>query len=394
MTTMSDAAHARNHARNGAGRRTVLTLQGGGALGSYQAGVYEALAEGGFTPSWIAGVSIGAINASLIAGNRPEDRVDRLRTFWNRITSPGAPFLSLPAWRTGWEGTWGGPRLIEMEQQLGAAQAALFGQPGFFHPRSPADWLGMETPVSFYDTAALRSTLEALVDFDLINAGGTRLSVGAVEVESGNMVYFDNTMMRIGPEHIMASGALPPGFPAVEIGGKAFWDGGLVSNTPLQYVLAEWPRPSSLIFQVDLFPACGRLPRNLDEVEERAKDIRYSSRTRTGTQDVAERQNLRRRLLNFLERLPPDLAADPAVSDLRAFATSSEIDVAHLIYRPDTPQGGQKDYQFDRGTMARRWQEGRDDADRTLQAAPWQVPAAPGTGMRTFDVTNPHRHRC
>jgi NTE family protein len=339
-------------------------------------------------------VSIGAINASLIAGNRPEDRVDRLRTFWNRITSPGAPFLSLPAWRIGWEGTWGGPRLIEMEQQLGAAQAALFGQPGFFHPRSPADWLGMETPVSFYDTAALRSTLEALVDFDLINAGGTRLSVGAVEVESGNMVYFDNTMMRIGPEHIMASGALPPGFPAVEIGGKAFWDGGLVSNTPLQYVLAEWPRPSSLIFQVDLFPACGRLPRNLDEVEERAKDIRYSSRTRTGTQDVAERQNLRRRLLNFLERLPPDLAADPAVSDLRAFATSSEIDVAHLIYRPDTPQGGQKDYQFDRGTMARRWQEGRDDADRTLQAAPWQVPAAPGTGMRTFDVTNPHRHRC
>jgi NTE family protein len=384
MSMTPDPAPA--HARNGAGRRTVLTLQGGGALGSYQAGVYEALAEGGFTPSWIAGVSIGAINASLIAGNRPQDRVDRLRTFWNRVTSPGMPWLTLPGW--------GGTRLIEMEQQLGAAQAAIFGQPGFFHPRMPVDWMGLDAPVSFYDTAALRSTLETLVDFDLINAGDTRLSVGAVEVESGNMIYFDNTMMRIGPEHIMASGALPPGFPAVEIGGKAFWDGGLVSNTPLQYVLAEYPRLSSLIFQVDLFPACGPLPRNLDEVEERAKDIRYSSRTRTGTQDVAERQNLRRRLLSFLETLPPDLAAHPAVSDLRIFATSSEIDVAHLIYRPEAPQGGQKDYQFDRGTMARRWQEGRDDASRTLRAAPWQVPAEPGTGMRTFDVTNPHRHRC
>jgi NTE family protein len=175
----------------------------------------------------------------------------------------------------------------------------------------------------------------------------------------------------------------------VEIGGRSFWDGGLVSNTPLQFVLAERPRQGSLIFQVDLFPARGPKPRNLDEVAEREKDIRFSSRTRTGTQDVAERQNLRRRMRRFLERLPPDLAADPAVRDLEEFATGAEIDVAHLIYRPAVPQGSQKDYQFDRGTMERRWAQGLDDARRTLAAAPWEVPAPPDTGMRTFDVTAP-----
>jgi NTE family protein len=357
-------------------RNIVLTLQGGGALGSYQAGVYQALDEGGVAPGWIAGVSIGAINASLIAGNPPGRRVERLRLFWDRVTSPSVAWLPLP----GWDG---------VEQRFGAAQAAMLGQPGFFHPRSPADWFAQDSVVSFYDTAALRGTLEALVDFDLINSGRTRLSIGAVEVETGNMIYFDNSMMRLGPEHVMASGALPPGFSAVEIGGRSFWDGGLVSNTPLQFVLAERPRQGSLIFQVDLFPARGPKPRNLDEVAEREKDIRFSSRTRTGTQDVAERQNLRRRMRRFLERLPPDLAADPAVRDLEEFATGAEIDVAHLIYRPAVPQGSQKDYQFDRGTMERRWAQGLDDARRTLAAAPWEVPAPPDTGMRTFDVTAP-----
>jgi NTE family protein len=360
------------------GRPTILTLQGGGALGSYQAGVYEALAEGGVVPGWVAGVSIGAINACLIAGNPPERRVEALRAFWNRITSPSLSWTHFVG-------------LDSVQQQFGAAQAAMLGQPGFFLPRPPMDWWGQDTPVSFYDAGALRGTLEALADFDLINAGVTRLSVGAVEVETGNMIYFDNTMMRIGPEHIMASGALPPGFSAVEIGGRSFWDGGLVSNTPLQFVLAERPRQSSLIFQVDLFPACGPTPRNLDEVAERDKDIRYSSRTRTGTQDVAERQNLRRRLRRFLERLPADLAADPVVRELEQFATGSEIDVAHLIYRPAVPQGSQKDYQFDRGTMERRWAQGLDDARRTLDAAPWEVPPAPDMGMRTFDVTGPAR---
>jgi NTE family protein len=369
------------HAPIRPGCRTILTLQGGGALGSYQAGVYEALEAGGVVPCWIAGVSIGAINASLIAGNPPERRVERLRTFWDRITSPSLSWMGLPMPAT--------PAFNVMEQHVGAAQAAMLGQPGFFLPRPPMDWWARQTPISVYDTAALRGTLEALVDFDRINSGATRLSIGAVEVETGNMIYFDNTMMRLGPEHIMASGALPPGFPAVEIGGKLFWDGGLVSNTPLQFVLAERPRQGSLIFQVDLFPASGPVPRNLDEVAERDKDIRYSSRTRTGTQDVAERQNLRRRLRLFLERLPADLAADPVVRELEAFATGAEIDVAHLIYRPAEPQGSLKDFQFDRGTMERRWAQGKADAVRTLDVAPWLEPPAPNTGMRTFDVTRP-----
>ena len=378
---MLDAMTDPNAGAADAPRRTVLTLQGGGALGSYQAGVYEALSDGGIAPDWVAGVSIGAINGSLIAGNAPEHRVEKLREFWRRVTTPNTPFLGVPAMIT--------PRLVDMEQQWGAVQAAMLGQPGFFSPRGPRDWLAGDTPVSFYDTGALRSTLEALVDFDRIAACDMRLSVGAVEVATGNMVYFDNTMMRLGPEHIMASGALPPGFPAVEIGGRAFWDGGLVSNTPLQFVLAERPRRSSLVFQVDLFPARGQIPRNLDEVLERAKDIQYSSKTRTGTQDVAERQNLRRRLRRFLDRLPPDLAADPAVGDLEAFATQAEIDVAQLIYRPALPQGSQKDYQFDRFTMERRWDQGLADARLTLDAAPWRAPANPGDGMRTFDLTAP-----
>jgi NTE family protein len=362
------------------GRRTALVLQGGGALGSYQAGVFEALSESGFTPSWVAGVSIGAINAAIIAGNPPGRRTARLREFWRRITTPAAP------WAGGLAHGW-----TQVEQRVGAANAILFGQPGFFRPRGLLDWFGGAGPVSYYDTADLRATLCELVDFDLLNSGATRLSVGAVEVDSGNMVYFDTKMMALGPDHIMASGALPPGFPPVEIAGRWFWDGGLVSNTPLQYALSEKPRQSSLIFQVDLFPARGLPPTTLDEVSEREKDIRYSSRTRTGTQDAGERQNMRRQVREFLQRLPPELLDDPVTASLRDFACAAQIDVVHLIYRPKVPQGSQKDYQFDTGTMAARWEQGLADARRTLEAAPWEVPAPADVGFRTFDVTDPHK---
>jgi NTE family protein len=362
-------------------RQTVLVLQGGGALGSYQAGVFEALAEGGVAPDWVAGVSIGAINAAIIAGNAPGHRVERLHAFWDRVTSPttAVPALRLPFWDS-------------LEQRMGAASAIMFGQPGFFRPRNPFDWFGGNGPVSYYDTSDLRRTLEELVDFDRINARITRLSVGAVEVETGNMCYFDSAQMKLTSAHVMASGALPPGFAAVDIDGHAYWDGGLVSNTPLQYVMAEKPRKHSLMFQVDLFPARGPLPTNLDEVAERDKDIRYSSRTRTGTTDAGERQNLRRQVGMFLNRLPAELADDPVARELREFACGAEIDVVHLIYRPAVPQGSQKDFQFDRSTMQRRWDEGRADARRTLHAAPWKKPIPPYVGFRTFDVTNPNKH--
>jgi len=361
-------------------RRNVLVLQGGGALGSYQAGVFQALSDAGVSPDWVAGVSIGSINAALIAGNAPGHRQAALRAFWERITGgPGSlPPLRLP----GWDG---------VEQRIGAASAMMFGQPGFYRPRAALDWFGQPGPISFYDTSALRQTLVELVDFDRINAGHTRLSVGAVEVDTGNMVYFDSTQMKLTPEHVMASGALPPGFPAVVIDGKSYWDGGLVSNTPLQYVLAEKPRQHSVIFQVDLFAARGRTPENLDEVNEREKDIRFSSRTRTGTNDAGEKQNLRRQVRHFLDRLPADLRGDPVAQNLMDFACSAEIDVVHLIYRPKVPQGSQKDFQFDRGTMERRWAEGLADARVTLDAAPWRHPAPRDVGFRTFDVTEPHK---
>jgi NTE family protein len=187
----------------------------------------------------------------------------------------------------------------------------------------------------------------------------------------------------------MASGALPPGFASVEIDGRDYWDGGLVSNTPLQYVMMEKPRKHSIMFQVDLFPARGPRPMNLDEVAERQKDIQYSSRTRTGTSDAGERQTLRRQVAQFLDRLPAELSGDPVAQELRDFACGAEIDVVHLIYRPDVPQGSQKDYQFDRGTMQRRWEAGLEDARRTLAAAPWEAPWMEYEGFRTFDVNNP-----
>jgi NTE family protein len=361
----------------------VLVLQGGGALGSYQAGVFEALAEEGHTPSWLAGVSIGAINAALIAGNEPGRRVQRLREFWERVTA-----------NTQFWPRWGLPGLDTVEQKLGAAGAMFLGQPGFFKPRGlfewlPGDWLSGTSPVSFYDSGDLRATLEALVDFDRINDGATRLSVGAVNVETGNLAYFDSAQMPIGPEHVMASGALPPGLPSVEIDGQAYWDGGLVSNTPLQYVLAERPRQHSLIFQVDLFPARGGRPANLDEVAEREKDIRFSSRTRTGTNDAGEMQNRRRLVRVFLDRLPEHLRDDPVARQLREFACGALVDVVHLIYRPEMPQGALKDFQFDRGTMQRRWAQGLADARVSLKAAPWEQPAGEDVGFRTFDAYAP-----
>jgi NTE family protein len=376
----NDAVMAQPAASQTAGEdaRKILVLQGGGALGSYQAGVFEALAEYGMQPEYVAGVSIGAINASLIAGNPPERRTERLRAFWDKVTSPTAdiPALPLPGWQNA-------------EQRLGAAGAFLFGQPGFFRPRPVSDWLTLDPPVSFYDTSDLRSTLEELVDFDRINAGETRLAVGAVHVETGNMIYFDSKEMRLTPSHILASGALPPGFESVEIGGEAFWDGGLVSNTPLQYVLMERPRRHSLVFQVDLFPSRGKRPRNLDEVAEREKDIRYSSRTRAGTNEAGEIQNMCRQVRLFLDRLPKELQDDPVARRLHDFACGALIDVVHLIYRPAEPQGAHKDVQFDRGTMLRRWAEGRRDAEITLREAPWRTPAPDDVGFRTFDAFRP-----
>ena len=361
-------------------KKVGLVLQGGGALGSYQAGVYEAIATCEYQPDWVAGISIGAINGAIIAGNAPEHRVARLREFWEEITSPtrlwpAAPEGPFQAW----------------QQTASALTSVLFGQPGFFAPRPPQDWFAPDRVLSFYDTDALRRTLERLVDFDRINdPRSTRLSVGAVNVRSGYFAYFDSEKIKIRPEHVMASGALPPGFPPVEIDGEHYWDGGLFSNTPLQYMVDYYPRRSRLIFQIDVFQAHGRPPTNLDEVNEREKDIRYSSRTRVVTEALRERHNVRHAIDELHKLLPPEIADTPAAKRLYAHACVTEMDIALLIYRPDEPQGAAKDFEFSRPTMEARWHEGLSDARATLAASPWLKPASRDVGVRVFDVMHEH----
>ncbi|WP_082754714.1 DUF3734 domain-containing protein [Variovorax sp. PAMC 28711] len=358
----------------------ALVLQGGGALGSYQGGVFEAMFERYQSLDWVAGVSIGAINAAIIAGNAPAQRVAQLKGFWNLLSS--APGQQLPS-------TFGERTLLN---QWSANAAILFGIPGFFMPRvSPALLMGGAAPVlSYCDTAALKPTLERFVDFDRINTrGAMRLSVGAVNVRTGNSIYFDNTMHKIGPEHIMASGALPPGFPPVHIDGEDYWDGGIVSNTPLQYVLDVHPRTQPLVvLQVDLFSARGAMPQTLSEVSQRQKDITYSSRTRMNTDAVSANVNLQQALADLIKKLPPALRNDKSVKALSAQMTHQPIDIVHLIYRNKPYELDSKDYEFSRATVIEHWEAGSRDMRNTLAHPEW-LATTTANGVTTFDLTEP-----
>lgn len=351
-----------------------LVLQGGGALGSYQAGVYEALSSSEYLPDWIAGISIGAINAAIIAGNPPENRVTRLLDFWKEVT----------ALTTMWLPNLKGPMAV-WQQKVSSLSALMFGQPGFFTPRVAQNWFSPF--ISYYDTSVLKGTLQRLVDFDRINNGKeTRLSVGAVNVRTGHFVYFDSETYTIRSEHIMASAALPPGFPPVEIDGEYYWDGALVSNTPLQYVVDYYPRRSRLIFQVDVFDASGQLPGDLDEVNERDKDIRYSSRTRISTNAIRDKHDVRHAINELHKLLPPELANTEQARRLYEHGCVTEMDIAQIIYRPLEPQGVCKDYDFSRSTMDARWHQGFSDACNTLHTSPWLAPMPNDLGVRVFDV--------
>jgi NTE family protein len=362
---------------------TVLVLQGGGALGAYQAGVYEALMNTGHLPDWIAGISIGAINGAIIAGNPPERRVERLRAFWEGVSSQ---LLLGPIGD--------GEQTRTFYNDASAAFAVLFGLPGFFGPRLPPPWLypaGAPQGLSYYDTAPLRRTLEELVDFDLINAGRVRLSVGAVNIRTGNFAYFDNTEQRIRPEHIMASAALPPGFPPVEIDGEHYWDGGLVSNTPLQYVLDETPRPDMVVFQVDLFSARGSLPKSIFDVSEREKDIRYSSRTRLNTDVARHEQALRRATHRLLKKLPASLKDDADAKLLRQASCNAAVTIVHLIHRRKDYFTQSKDYEFSRHSVEEHWAAGGDDVQRTFRHKAWQHRTRPTDDVKVFDLTRDAR---
>lgn len=371
-----------------AGEERILALQGGGALGAYQAGVYEVLAASGQTPHWVAGISIGAINAALIAGNPPERRVQRLHEFWDTVTSSPSmlPHAAAP-----------GAELRSVLNETNATIGALFGLPGFFAPRIPAapfHWPGTRGALSFYDTAPLRATLEQLVDFDLLNSGPVRLSVGAVNVRSGNFVYFDSARQRLDARHIMASGALPPGFPPVEIDGEWFWDGGLVSNTPLQYVLDQAAAGRRLVFQVDLFVAEGPMPTDLMRVAEREKDIRFSSRTRLNTDDALARCTLAQATRRLIAKLPATLARDPDVLALKAASSQAAVTVVHLIHRRKRYETQSKDYEFSRTSMQEHWRAGCADMTHTLSHPRWRARTLPRDGVHVFDLTHrPAQHR-
>lgn len=363
----------------------ALVLQGGGALGSYQAGVYEAFAEVDLHPDWIAGISIGAINAAIIAGNAPEDRVAKLKGFWETISAN--PLLDwaveseLLAPKTELARSW--------FNKVSAGMAMLSGAAGFFEPRAPALFfnpLGAVDATSFYNTGKLKTTLEQYVDFDRINHGDTRLSVGAVNVRSGNFVYFDNRHRKIGAEHVMASGSLPPGFAATEVDGEYYWDGGLISNTPLQWVVDGEVRQDTLAFQVDLWSAEGELPRNLAEVTTRQKEIQYSSRTRAGTNHFKRIQRVRNALDHLLAKLPDGLQDSEELKILREVADRKVYNVVHLIYRSKKYEGDSKDYEFSSLTMRDHWRAGRQDALTTLANKKIFERPTNREGVRIFDL--------
>jgi NTE family protein len=365
--------------------RIALLLQGGGALGAYQAGVYEALAEADIHPNWVAGISIGAINAALIAGNAPEARVDKLRAFWEGVTSK-------PWWYWNEQPN---PFLLKGDaarqwlNQLNAGFAMIGGASGFFTPRFPAPWMyppGAADATSVYDTGGLKTTLEKLIDFDRLNEGAMRFSIGAVNVRTGNFVYFDTKTHTIGPEHIMASGALPPGFPAIEIEGEHYWDGGLVSNTPLQWVVDSQPRIDTLAFQVDLWSARGELPRTLAEVSTRKQEIQYSSRTRAGTDNFKDVQRLRRAMADLFEKLPEALKNGPEAQLLRPAADHKVYNIVQLIYHAKNYEGHSKDYEFSRASMQEHWRAGYHDAVRTLRHPEVLQRPINHEGVFTFDL--------
>lgn len=355
--------------------RIALTLQGGGALGAYQAGVYEALEAEGFAPQWVAGTSIGAINGAIIAGNPPGRRARRLRQFWERMADGDLIASRVPDALRQWESAWS------------AWWSIVAGRPGFFSPRGWAALLGHSSDqLSFYDTSALAKTLAGLVDFDLLNSGAVRFTVGAVHVATGRLRYFDNLFQRLGPEHVMASGALPPGFPAVRVDGELWWDGGIYSNTPLEIVLDDHPRVNTLCFMVDLFDPRAPEPCNMAEVLTRHKNITYSSRSRQHLENYKATHDLRRVVSALYKRLTPEMQQSPEVKRFAGYGCRTTMEIVHLGYPDRSWELETKDIDFSRATIEERWSKGYRDARRACERAAWLDPIGPDVGVVVHEL--------
>lgn len=354
----------------------VMVLQGGGALGAYQVGVYQALHEAGIEPQWVIGTSIGAINAAIIAGNAPEHRLANLDKFWGYVERAQAAEFG---------GLW--PAL---EKMFAHNATLLQGIDRFFVPNPRAAW-GMHMPVgaenaAFYSTAPLTDTLSELTDFAYINARHMRLTVGAVKVRTGEMRYFDNREVPIAVEHIMASGALPPGFPAVRIDGEAYWDGGLYSNTPIEAVLEDHPRRDSLIFAVDVWHPHGPEPETIWQVIERQKDIQYASRATSHIARQTQIHRLRHVIHELARRLPEGDKDVAAVRELVSYGCTTRMHVARLVAPRIDGEDHTKDIDFTAAGIRARRQAGYADAQKMLAAAPWTQDADPLAGVLVHDV--------
>ncbi|SEP40333.1 NTE family protein [Rhodospirillales bacterium URHD0017] len=358
--------------------QVVLVLQGGGALGAYQAGVYQALMEGGIEPDWVIGTSIGAINGALIAGNEPANRIARLREFWDGVGRKEAIDQLWPSSIFG--------------NALANFATVASGIPGFFTPNPQAIWgptfpLGIEK-ASYYSTDPLRETLGRLVDFDCLGRRRVRLSVGAVNVRTSEMRYFDSQAMPLAAQHIMASGALPPAFPAITIEGESYWDGGIYSNTPIEVVLDDVPRRNSLIFSVNVWQPSGDRPTTIQQVMARHKDIQFASRGKSHVARQAQIHRLRHVVRELANRLPPELRADPVVQDLAEYGCGTLMHLVRLLSPRLDGEDHTKDIDFTRSGIERRWQAGHDHARKVLAEKPWERPADTLAGVVIHETTD------
>lgn len=341
--------------------QVVLVLQGGGALGAYQGGVYQALHEADIEPDWIVGTSIGAINASIICGNRPEDRLERLKDFWKSVERSSF-WGSFPAW--------GGAA-----DALASWMTMTSGISGFFEPHTRA-FLGAHVPLGpdnagYYSTAPLKKTLNELVNFSLINEGKPRLTVGAAHVRTSVMHYFDSRDMTLGVGHIMASGALPPAFPAVRIDGELYWDGGILSNTPAERIFEDRPRHNSLIFTVHLWNPTGPEPQTIWETLHRHKDIQYSSRIASHIVRQRESHRLRHVVTELLKYIPEEAKDDPVVKELAAYSCRTRMHVVRLMAPRLDNESHIKDIDFSPAGIRARWEAGYADTNQALKAQQW-----------------------
>ncbi len=377
MATTTKRRRTAGHGRKETGKaaplpgQVVLVLQGGGALGAYQVGVYEAMHEAGVEPDWVIGTSIGAINAALIAGNATDNRMERLREFWSRVEQ-GASHDFMGLWT----------RLPNASANLATV---MQGIPCFFVP-NPAAWISSHIPLgaeraAYYSTAPLRETLSELVEFDCNSKGHTRLTVGAVNARNGEMRYFDSRDETINLDHVLASGALPPAFPAVRIDGDPYWDGGIYSNTPIEAVLDDNPRKDSLIFTVNVWNPEGTEPESVWEVMGRTKDIQYASRAKSHIARQKQIHHLRHIIRELTKRVPETARKSAAVSELAGWGCGTTMHVARLNAPNLDGEDHTKDIDFTPEGIRMRWQAGYADTREMLDRAPWMKPVDPTEGV-------------